>query len=346
MGNENFFSPERAAVDLARCLHRRLKKDECRMCENICPQKSIAVKIENQESPVKIDASCTGCGICAAHCPGGALRVEGSGVRTLAVNGEAAEVYCTRLKADGALSCLGQLNAHRLAAWALQAGEIRLRLDEDFCARCRPGVADAVREFAANADEWLRRLGHGRVRMVAADRRGFGRVGRRELFSLCFSRIRGQVARTLPLTAAETEDDRRLLAGLLAERRLHVPEGDAAPLFWGAAVTERCDLCGVCARACQRGALTLRQEGTTVSLWHDQSRCAGCRLCQRLCPAGALAVEGTASRFAAVAALGEQCLRLRPQRFCSGCGQPLRAEENTFCRRCRIRRQPKLQSIY
>ena len=56
-----------------------------------------------------------------------------------------------------------------------------------------------------------------------------------------------------------------------------------------AAVNEnRCVACGVCMRACPRGALSIWR-GCYAQV--DEAKCVGCGLCAKACPAGCIALE-------------------------------------------------------
>lgn len=49
--------------------------------------------------------------------------------------------------------------------------------------------------------------------------------------------------------------------------------------------TDACVACGVCAKTCPRGAVTIFKGCHAVV---DESRCVGCMLCARACPASVI----------------------------------------------------------
>ena len=49
-----------------------------------------------------------------------------------------------------------------------------------------------------------------------------------------------------------------------------------------------CVACGVCVKACPRGALSVYRGCYTVV---EQAKCVGCGLCARACPAGCIAIR-------------------------------------------------------
>ena len=50
----------------------------------------------------------------------------------------------------------------------------------------------------------------------------------------------------------------------------------------------RCVACGVCVRACPRGALSVWRGCYAQA---DEAKCVGCGLCAKACPAGCIALE-------------------------------------------------------
>ena len=53
----------------------------------------------------------------------------------------------------------------------------------------------------------------------------------------------------------------------------------------------RCVACGVCMRACPRGALSVWRGCYAQA---DGAKCVGCGLCEKNCPAGCIVMEHTA----------------------------------------------------
>ncbi len=51
--------------------------------------------------------------------------------------------------------------------------------------------------------------------------------------------------------------------------------------------TDRCVACGVCARQCPRGAISI-YKGCFAEV--DESLCVGCGICEKACPAGSIKV--------------------------------------------------------
>lgn len=107
----------------------------------------------------------------------------------------------------------------------------------------------------------------------------------------------------------------------LACKWCHSPESQRAEpevVF----MRDRCVLCGVCARACPRGAHAVRESGHTI----NRERCEACGRCVEKCPAGALVLKG---QHVSAGEIVERASRLRPFFEHSGGGITLTGGEVT-----------------
>ena len=122
------------------------------------------------------------------------------------------------------------------------------------------------------------------------------------------------------------------------ERRL-----PAAAHFATLSVSEACDACATCTRACPSEALTLEkdEEGAYFWLTFAPAACLGCDLCARLCPQQAVAVGSAPTFNTVLAGAATTVQREGPLKQCARCGIDFAAAdpEATHCTLCAFRRQ-------
>ena len=62
--------------------------------------------------------------------------------------------------------------------------------------------------------------------------------------------------------------------------------------FWAIEVdSEKCSICGSCAKHCPTNAISLEQEETQVKLLFNYNLCIACGLCHKYCPENAITHE-------------------------------------------------------
>ncbi|MBI3014620.1 MAG: 4Fe-4S binding protein [Candidatus Tectomicrobia bacterium] len=143
-------------VHALQCSKLRHRRSTCALCADHCPVKAITWEESLQVDPEK----CTGCGICAAVCPTGALEARNptnlelcTRIQELAKTETSIVFACpTYLRgAEGAddrrlrVNCLGRLDESILAG-ALSVGIQSVRLLAGACASCPHAIGLAVAE--------------------------------------------------------------------------------------------------------------------------------------------------------------------------------------------------------
>jgi ferredoxin len=102
-------------------------------------------------------------------------------------------------------------------------------------------------------------------------------------------------------------------------------------------VTSECTACGLCAKLCPTGAMTMWQDDGQYSLQYAARLCIGqaCSVCAHICPVRAVTVT---QRVGLAQLLAEDPVGLRAGNLvpCSHCGVPVaKTEDAPVCHACR-----------
>ena len=330
------------------CLNNRIRGSRCQKCETVCSRQSIKAGTSGGEATIRVDDTCSGCGLCVAACPTGAIAAARRLPEKFKLKDHAVELACRKQQLEGAVDCLGMLDAYSLSYVGLQFSQVKILLDSQRCETCNPRVPAAVRQAVLSANDFLRKFGRPALNVICQRGKVEAIIGRRDLFAFCFSRARETLLAALPLTLAGEQTPREGLVGLIDRRSeaADVMSLAAAPLFWGAKTLGNCNFCGICARACKQAALTLAvdKEKRQIALWHKQSACIGCKACQMLCPHGCLELKTEFSRMHLVGS--RRPAVINSGNCCGTCGEFLPEREQTSCNLCGREKTPFLQAIY
>lgn len=354
-----------------RCLNRRHKAVGCTLCLS-CPTSALAAAGTSVRATADL---CGGCGYCYSVCPTGAFTAAGPSlaalVRLVSERGHGSlEVICGQQNVEEPsdspaasrlqVPCLAWVSSPLMLAFAALGAE-PLYLDDRLCTGCRLRAVHAgITSLVTAANEILDGLGRIRVSLVSSvgtPRLRPHRVpvldparpafSRRDLFGAL---RRSTISAAAAVAAAGPVEPATRGLGLLsppqlalrraALRRVAAADaGEAHAVLPLSAVTVslKCTACGLCAKLCPTGALTMPQEDGRYALRFQAGLCVGqsCQVCAHICPVRALTVaEGvplgeTVSEEPAVLGAGVLVA-------CSRCGALVaRTEDTPLCHACR-----------
>lgn len=320
----------------ARCVHSQLEVASCQRCVDVCPRQAWTLG----DDALSIDtARCNGCGLCVAHCPEGALGLEGVspdpfvGQRrlTLVCPQAAKDVIGWRLPCVNVIGfrTLRELYHGGLRQLTLQTGDCRVCPRHDVQGLVeRLGMLNRVmRERASPQIELNDKASDGLPVQNEAGDRAPPTLSRRGFLRRVIGGAAGQDAEG----TATPPQPLKLEAPAPGDLALFVPELDPG----------RCNGCDACARICPHGALSMAPSGEAYVISPDA--CTGCGLCTDVCDRNALCVHAC-SPIGAVQVILET-------RTCRACGAryhspQAQAAEGAFCQVCaRVNHHRKLFQV-
>jgi len=291
-------------LDATRCLPMRFSDSSCKHCVDICPHRAVSL-----DGFLAINPNhCSGCMLCTAVCPAGALELNIDFQATLAQLSRVPEpVLGCRLTAEcsnATLPCLGGLSEeHLLSLSHSLSGKLTLnavkcsdcpngimisRLQQLLGELCNSGLSGSSCQIviALSAPEL-------HYRPEAVDRRGFFKSFRNSLFqgaaAILSSNSENPVKSTeyigkkLPARMALLN---QTLSRLTPELRSRVLGRYGHQISFN----DSCTACQGCVAICPTGAL--RTESPDDHPFFDQSLCTGCALCVEFCMDEALKLAG------------------------------------------------------
>jgi len=282
-------------IDPSRCLLMRYSDSSCRRCAEACPQAAI----ELGEGLSVIAERCTGCLLCTAKCPVGALEQIKDFSHSLGQLRRVPDpvLGCPRTSesSHAALACLGGLSEeHLITICHTMPSAVSLNLSA--CRECPNSAAiERLRQRLARLVE--AGLTQGGSLVILADSAGKLRyreevVGRRDFFK-AFSKSLLRGASDILASTAEQDAPPSAYAGkrlplrreLLNDVRESLPreleEKVARHFDTRIRFEEACTFCQGCAAICPTGALAPEQPDTPPAF--DAARCTGCGVCREFC---------------------------------------------------------------
>ncbi len=299
---ERLAPPPGPRIEAELCVRRRLPEASCRRCAESCPRGAITLGRQPAIDP----ALCTGCLLCSARCPTGALPPAGGGLVGLLPHLEtlpAPVLGCRRsaLEAHARVDCLGLLASVEtllLLALHLPRGAT---LNLAACRGCEN--APAIHKLKT-ALEPLRRTRIGaRIRLAEAPgdlRFEEERITRRSFFDRLRVRPARAAADLLQTLQPSVRGEEPKAKGLPPVRahilsRLPtlpeaIPDELSESIFRAHAVSSACAGCAGCVGICPTGALHLAR-GPGKPPGHHPDRCIGCETCLAFCRRGAVTLS-------------------------------------------------------
>jgi len=328
-----------------RCVHTLSAAASCRACVDVCPRDAWLL----DEEQLGIDADrCDGCGLCAAACPQGAVRVSIDPALKQSPDGDIAMLACEHSgiqDGTGSVPCLHAIGLDQLATLCRQGVAAVVTCVGD-CETCNRGAAPHLSARLADLNRLLagRNLPQMQYRQVTThdwalllrgrdmshgddimDRRGFFR---RMMHTLTEAHEE--------LDPGATEDIGQFApAGRILARESPVQIVPFLPQI----EPIRCNACHACVRLCPHAAIRFLDEQDRTAYRIEPDRCSGCGLCEDLCDQDAISVASWT--------IPETCeIPLTADR-CSDCGvtyltPSAQAKTDRLCRICASHRRQQL----
>lgn len=288
-------------IDPSRCLRMRFSGSSCRRCLAVCPHAAIQLEEALSVAPER----CTGCLLCTAECPSGALEQVKGFVSCLAQLAEAPQpvLGCLRTGESShvSIACLGGLSEEHLvllshclpAEPALNLtgcsdcpnGDMSSRLQKRLEVLAAAGLLGSAVRLATSAQD-------PGLPGNAVNRRSFFRSLRNSLFqgaavvvagSSGQAQLRAEYAgKRVPVRRELLNAARTLVPHEVAEKIRR--RFDVSPTF-----DDRCTRCHACAAICPTGALSAQDSDAAPE--SDPALCSGCGLCVEFCMEGAVTLS-------------------------------------------------------
>lgn len=329
-------------VECRLCLNQRLKAESCSICQDSCHLNAIVV--DDSTGSISINDQCNACGLCVNSCPSQAFSWTNTTRYPLQCKDGSVNIYCQKVNCEGYVQCLANLNVYELVYLALHR-ELTIYIDTQECNNCNIAVMAMVKSICQDVNEFLKKIDKSIINLQYKQKADLENVNRRQFFSVLFTKLKQSVIETLPLPT-EVTDYRSLVIEEINKLAL-AENSDAAPLFWGMKVSDKCAMCGMCTKICKNNALRLIEVGLNGSLQYNQDRCIGCGACIKLCPTKAMEISKSYSRLGSIGkekfTTVNTCL-LTKCRVCKS--NFIDRQETGLCDSCQRKAANKPQAIY
>lgn len=280
----------------------------CRFCQRICPQKAITIKSEGIDIDERL---CVKCGACLS-CPLALLELEG--LEPLLVKGfeEQLEVSnqihlrCSRAVSKSGLTvpCLAALKDYYLP-WLISRESTLLWVEPENCETCNFKTGDLAQAKKKVWESLIALFGlkiHLRWQTKKpanfTQKKDFEILDRRDFFKSARKALVSQATQRLPqldwLLKRETIKKIPSLSVFLqlGQPQEKVIKRDLSP--WGEiTLKSSCNFCGICAIACPKKALGIKEENGQKNLIFQLENCTKCRICEASCPQKAISLSPT-----------------------------------------------------
>lgn len=339
-------------VSQSRCLKSRYKRSSCQKCIALCPQRAVSFGQE-----IKIDDStCNGCGICVNVCPTGAFELNNHSYTKLLsqIDNRGTIIFsCAESSSSGIkVPCVGFLSSSFLLSIVIaRKKSVEINIRE--CQGCsNHSGLNVIHETVRNVRAMLNVLGmEAEIHLNDNDSLGASEncYSRRELFTLFRNRTASKVSDVIEIVNPPVLKDsyreqkipehRKLLQHYWPELSEQVLEFSSCFPFTQVEISQECDLCNVCVKACPAGALIKSENEKKVTLKHNIDFCVKCGLCSEICPRKAVKYPETVELSIFNRKLDVE-LKEFPKSHCGECGRDFIAtKDSLLCNACSAKKQ-------
>jgi ferredoxin len=323
---ERFASIDRSQIvlDTKRCLHSQDQYSECRACFSICPVDAIIVG----KPPALNSELCQSCVACIPACPVGAFRADDDVADLLKcathIEDQPVELLCglhphpefgadaesIGIRIRGCLAGLGTGAYLTLSTLGLT----RIISRTDACGACKwNSLGPEIGHQTERANQFLSMWGkNDTITCMDEIESPVERVlwgaknpplSRRDLFRMMARQGQVALARAMEngMTSSKRQPGRDRMRLLSAVE--HSPVAQAAAScntfegfnFTTLTISEFCNACGACGRACPTEALKVEKNETelTFAISFSSQKCIGCDLCDHVCLPNAISLNHT-----------------------------------------------------
>ncbi|UCZ57040.1 4Fe-4S dicluster domain-containing protein [Desulfurispirillum indicum] len=294
-------------LETSRCLRMRFFKNACRQCVDICPAEGA---IEVEPALVLRHDVCTECMLCVSTCVNEAIEVKYTDFSLMVKQLREVEqpvLGCTiragEVKCHASVPCVGFLSTeHLIALGHFVKKPVQLNLTR--CADCRNAPAlevlrQRIKEIgpATGALQLIDDPGQLRFQEKAVGRRGLFTLFREkatEETARMFHQLHGESSQGLSYSDKRLPFKRHLLNQVEKQQRAGEVDPVVARAYYGARVTENCNVCSACSAICPTGALIMEDDNESGlrRLSFASTLCTGCGVCAEFCPKLAIGIFG------------------------------------------------------
>ncbi len=367
-------------LDAPRCLNARNRFAECKACFEICPAKAITTTAGS--IPVLDQGLCQGCMACIPVCSVGAFNVKDDILPLLQciaeTRGGSIELICRKhprpktginpkvngLQLKGCLAALG-VGAY-VSLFALGIKKISLRTDACQCCDWEDKLSSHIRSQVQNANRILSGWSLEKVIYELSDIKSpqkrplldinRPKLSRRGLFRDMVQKGKATLACAIEREHSENEEKRlgvdrlRLINAIYC---LPNPEEGWNLLledrqFASINVSDDCNACSACERACPTNAITYESDANRKSyqLLFDGKKCIGCGLCLHACLPEAIELIRSSNFVRTFVNLETAILSQGSLALCAKCNSVFAARSgNELCLECDFRKNSPFGSM-
>lgn len=305
--HNTFHSKDIITVDPSRCLPMRFRGHRCKECVKHCRREAISFEPSLSVQHTR----CTGCMLCTACCPSGALIANGTNFLALLARLQQLSkpvIACHHypdLQAHEKTGCLGWLGEEALIVLVVNLSS-PLQLNLIRCQDCPNGFI--VEVLKRNLESVAAKTGMNLSEKIfcVEDKAVLDYQerahNRRNFFGALKNRMAREVLEVidsgsppkkgLAYNQKKLPVKRILLNDVLSNVSGKISENILTNYYYDAIINEHCDACAVCVAVCPTGALYINgKQHAGNDLIFDPSRCHGCELCTASCRKSAIRIK-------------------------------------------------------